>query len=98
MAALVVIFTVAAATYCLRLCGLLFSNKLARGGRVKVFLDALPATLLIALVVPSLLKEGLLGAVVAALIALCIYATKSVVASMVLGVVVVALGRAGFYM
>jgi uncharacterized membrane protein len=45
------------------------------------------------LIAPSIIKEGILGFVATAFIAFCMYKTKSILASMVLGVLVVALGR-----
>ncbi|WP_024955067.1 AzlD domain-containing protein [Sulfurospirillum arcachonense] len=91
--ALFIIFCVAIGTYSLRYFGLVFSNRLKNEGNVKVFLDYLPSTLLLSLIAPAILKEGLLGFVATAFIALCMYKTKSILASMVLGVIVVAIGR-----
>lgn len=88
-----IIFCVALGTYTLRYYGLIFSDKLHNEGRVKVFLEYLPATLLLSLVAPAILKEGVLGFVAATSIAVCMYKTKSILSSMVLGVLVVAIGR-----
>ena len=93
LSALFIIFCVAIGTYCLRYFGLVFSNRLNNKGNVKIFLDYLPATLLLSLIAPSIIKEGVLGFVATAFIAFCMYKTKSILASMVLGVLVVALGR-----
>lgn len=87
------ILLVALGTYFLRLSGLLLSNKFAKDGKVKLFLDYLPATLLLALVIPSIIKEGLIGLFAAILIAVCMYKTKSILLSMCLGIFVVALSR-----
>ena len=73
--------------------GLVFSNSLSNEGKVKIFLDYLPATLLLSLIAPAILKEGVLGFVATVFIAFCMYKTKSILASMVLGVVIVAIGR-----
>lgn len=91
--ALFVIFCVALGTYSLRYFGLIFSNRLSDEGNVKIFLDYLPATLLLSLIAPVILKEGVLGVVATIFIALCMYKTKSILASMVLGIIVVAVGR-----
>ena len=88
-----IIFCVALGTYSLRYMGLVFSNSLSNEGKVKIFLDYLPATRLLSLIAPASLKEGVLGFVATVFIAFCMYKTKSILASMVLGVVIVAIGR-----
>ncbi len=93
LTALFVIFCVAIGTYTLRISGLLLSNRLIKNENIKVFLDYLPATLLLSLVFPSILKEGLLGAVATIFIAICMYFTRSILLSMITGVLFVALGR-----
>lgn len=87
------IILIALGTYTLRVSGLLFSNKLANIGRVKLFLDYLPSTLLLALVMPAIIKEGVIGLLASALIALCMYKTRSILLSMIIAVVFVALCR-----
>ena len=95
--ALIIIFFVALGTYTLRVSGLLLSSKfVSKEGDLKLFLDYLPSTLLLALVVPSILKEGAIGLVAAFLIFLCIYKTKSILLSLLIGVVTIALYR-NFY-
>jgi len=90
---LIIIFLVALGTYSLRVSGLLLSNKFAKEGRVKVFLDYLPATLLLSLILPSILKEGVSGIIASLCIVLCMYKTKNILLSMFLGVFIIALNR-----
>ena len=92
--AVLLIALVGLGTYTLRVSGLLLSSKFVKDeGRVKIFLDYLPASLLLALVIPSIIKEGMVGLVASLVIALCMYKTKSVLLSLVLGVLIVALSR-----
>ena len=90
---LLVISLVAFGTYSLRVSGLLFSSRLANNTKIKSFLGYLPSTLLLSLVVPSIIKEGFIGLVATALIALCIYKTKNILLSMLITVLFVALSR-----
>lgn len=48
-------------TYAFRLGGLLLADRLPRTGPLKRFLDALPGTILVSLVVPSALNSGWQG-------------------------------------
>ena len=93
LSALHIILFVSIGTYSLRVSGLLLSNKLVNEGKIKIFLDYLPATLLLSLIVPSILKEGIVGLVATAFIALIIYKTRSILLSMIIGVGIVALSR-----
>lgn len=90
---LIIIFCVAIGTYVLRVSGLLVSNRLANEGRVKIFLDYLPATLLLSLILPSIIKEGFLGIIATIFVVFCMYKTNSAIWAMLAGVLVVALGR-----
>lgn len=93
LTALFIITLVAIGTYSLRVSGLLLSNKLVNEGRVKIFLDYLPATLLLSLVAPAILKEGFIGVIATAIIVVCMLKTKNIFLSMLLGVLIVALSR-----
>lgn len=90
---LIIIAFVALGTYSLRVSGLLFSQKFAKGGKLDLFLQYLPPTLLLSLVAPAILKEGIGGFLASGVIMLCMYKTKNILLSLVLGVVIVALGR-----
>ena len=91
--ALIIIFTVAVGTYGLRLSGLLLSGKISNEGRIRIFLDYLPPTLLLSFVTPAILKEGIAGILAMVLIAICMHRTKNVFMSMIIGVVTVAISR-----
>ena len=91
--ALIIIFSVAVGTYGLRLSGLLFSSKISNEGRIRIFLDYLPPTLLLSFVTPAILKEGIAGILAMVFIAICMHKTKNVFMSMIIGVATVAISR-----
>ncbi len=93
---LLIIFIVAFGTYSLRISGLLLSNKLKKIKNIDVFLESIPATLLIALIVPSIIKEGLSGIFASLIIILIMYKTKNTLLAMCAGVLIIALNRNGF--
>jgi uncharacterized membrane protein len=93
MAAVMAILGAAAATYGLRLGGLLLSERLPKNGGFRRFMEALPGTILLSLVAPGILAAGIWGAVAAAATALCTWKTHNVFLSMLLGVAIVAATR-----
>lgn len=88
-----VIAAAATATYILRLGGLLLAGRLPGSGRFKRFMDALPGTILLSLIVPAALAGGLWSWIATACTALCSLRTGNVFLSMIVGVVIVALSR-----
>ena len=80
-------------TYSLRFGGLLLAAKLPDSGRFKLFMDALPGTILFSLVVPGMISAGPIGCVAGFCTALCAYKTKNAFISMLLGVLIVAVSR-----
>lgn len=88
-----VIAAAATATYTLRLGGLLLAGRLPGSGRFKRFMDALPGTILLSLIVPAALAGGLWSWIATACTALCSLRTGNVFLSMIVGVVIVALSR-----
>ncbi len=80
-------------TYGLRLGGLLLSEKLPRTGAFKIFLEALPGTILVSLVMPGITAAGVWGWGAAALTAFLARKTGNVFIAMLAGVMVVALVR-----
>ncbi len=92
-ATLMVIGLTAIVTYSLRLGGLLLAAKLPQAGRFKQFMDALPGTVLVALVAPGILNSGVWGGIAAFCTGLCAYKTKNMFLAMLVGVVIVALSR-----
>ena len=87
---LLVIGLAAMVTYLLRSGGLLLAEALPRRGRVKAFMDALPGTILIALVAPGIFQAGMAGQAAAVATALCAWRTGNVLVSMLAGMGIVA--------
>ena len=81
-------------TYSLRLGGLLLAEKMPQSNAFKRFMNVLPGTILVALVVPGIVSAGRLGWGAALLTALCAYKTNNVLLSMLVGMIIVAAGRA----
>lgn len=90
---LLTIVCTAAATYGLRISGLLMAEHLPSKGRFKAFMDALPGTLLLALIAPGLVASGIFGGIGAVCTAVCTYKTGNVFLSMLVGVIIVAVSR-----
>lgn len=80
-------------TYSLRLGGLMLASKLPSSGKWKHFMDALPGTILVALIAPGIVSAGLWGGIGTLATAVCAYKTRNVIVSMLLGVAIVALHR-----
>ena len=95
---LLTIFLVSAVTYGLRLGGLLLAGILPNSGPVRHFLDALPGTILISLVVPAALQAGMAGMIGLGACLLAYLSTKNLLATMVAGVVMVCILRQGVFM
>jgi uncharacterized membrane protein len=87
------IFCAATVTYSLRLSGLLLADRLPKTGRFKKFMDALPGTILLSLIVPAAIGAGPIGWLATALTGLCSLKTGNVFVSMLVGIVIVAAGR-----
>lgn len=87
------IFGAAAVTYSLRIGGLMLAGKLPKTGRFKRFMDALPGTILLSLIVPAALAAGPIGWFATVCTGLCSLKTGNVFLSMVVGIVIVAVGR-----
>ena len=80
-------------TYGLRLGGLLLSEKLPRTGAFKVFLESLPGTILVSLVIPGIVAAGGWGWAAALVTVVLARKTGNTFVAMLAGVVVVALTR-----
>ena len=89
----VTIMSAAAVTYALRLGGLLLAEKMPRHPAFNGFMEALPGTILVALVVPGIVAAGWSGWAAALLTAVSAYKTRNVLLSMLVGMTVVALWR-----
>ncbi len=88
-----VIAAAAVATYSLRLGGLLLAGRLPKTGKFRRFMDALPGTILLSLIVPAAFAAGFWGWIATACTALCSLRTGNIFASMVMGVTIVAVSR-----
>lgn len=80
-------------TYFLRISGLLLAGRLPKTGRFKKFMDALPGTILLSLIVPAALSSGPIGWLATGATGLCSLKTGNVFISMLLGIAIVAAGR-----
>ena len=80
-------------TYFLRISGLLLAGRLPKTGRFKKFMDALPGTILLSLIVPAALASGPIGWLATGATALFSLKTGNVFISMLLGIAIVAAGR-----
>jgi uncharacterized membrane protein len=80
-------------TYALRTGGLLLAERFPKTGRFKMFMDALPSTILLSLIVPGIFNAGVWGWLATICTALCSLKSGNVFASMALGVAIVAAGR-----
>ncbi|NNF46504.1 MAG: AzlD domain-containing protein [Desulfobulbaceae bacterium] len=80
-------------TYSLRVGGLLLAGRLPKTGRFKRFMDALPGTILLSLIVPAAIGAGPIGWVATFFTGLCSLKTGNVFLSMVVGILIVAAGR-----
>ena len=72
---LLTILFAALATYILRIGGLLLAERLPSKGRFKLFMDALPGTLLLSLIAPGVAAAGILGGAAALATAVCTHKT-----------------------
>lgn len=88
-----VVAAAALVTYGLRLGGLLLAGRLPKTGRFKRFMDALPGTILLSLIVPAALSGGLWSWAATACTALCSLKTGNVFLSMIVGVAIIAASR-----
>ena len=87
------IFGAAAVTYSLRIGGLLLAGRLPKSGRFKRFMDALPGTILLSLIVPAAIAAGPIGWLATPCTGLCSLKTGNVFLSMIVGILIVASGR-----
>ena len=91
--AFLAILAAAVLTYGLRLGGLTLASRLPQEGRWRRFLDALPATILVSLIAPGVLAEGIWGGVATLVTALCVHKTGNVFVAMLLGMGVLIVQR-----
>lgn len=89
----VAILLAAAATYSLRLGGLLLASRMPKTGRFRRGMDALPGALLFSLVLPPIVSEGVWGIVAAALTGLVAFRTRNTLLAMIAGMGVIFVQR-----
>jgi uncharacterized membrane protein len=87
------IFGVAAATYAFRFGGLLLSERIPKSGGFKAFMEALPGTILLSLVIPGIFSAGPWGWIAALCTGFTAHKTGNLFLSMVLGMAIVAFQR-----
>ena len=80
-------------TYGLRAGGLLMAEHLPRSGPLERFMQALPGTILLALVVPGILAAGAAGWVAAGVTAALARRTGNLFVAMIAGMAIVAASR-----
>lgn len=88
-----VIAGAAMVTYGLRFGGLLLAGRLPKTGRFKRFMDALPGTILLSLIVPAAIAGGGWSWFATVCTGLCSLKTGNVFLSMMIGVVIIAFSR-----
>ncbi|WP_321313872.1 AzlD domain-containing protein [Halarcobacter sp.] len=88
-----IIFIVAIGTYFLRISGLLLSNNLKKYKYIDSILETIPKTLLIALIIPPIIKEGTFGIIASLFVIIAMIKTKNIFISMSIGVFIIYLSR-----
>ena len=83
------ILATAAITYAFRFGGLMLAGRLPQTGPVRRFLDALPGAILLSLVVPAAAHAGIAGAVGLAACLAVFWRSKSLLLTMMAGVLAV---------
>ncbi len=93
LAVFLVIAGAALVTYGFRFGGLLFSEKLPSTGKFKDFMEALPGTILVALVSPGILAAGVWGSVATVATIVLVWKSGNIFAAMLGGMLIVAIAR-----
>ena len=93
MATFLTIMGAALVTYIFRFGGLLLSERTPKSPGFKAFMEALPGTILLSLVVPGILSAGIWGWIAASATGLCAHKTGNLFLSMGLGVAIMAVQR-----
>lgn len=90
---IIIILFVALGTYFLRISGLLLSSRLKKYKYVDSILESIPSTLLIALIVPPVVKEGVIGILASLVVIMVMMKTKNIFLSMSIGVFIIYLSK-----
>ncbi|MCA1743650.1 MAG: AzlD domain-containing protein [Desulfovibrionales bacterium] len=92
----IIFFTIicmAAVTYFTRVAGLLIVSRINPSPRLRSFLDHMPSSILVAIIVPSLADKGPAELSAAVLSALTAILTRNLIASLLSGLIAVSLLR-----
>jgi uncharacterized membrane protein len=90
---ILVIAGAALVTYAFRFGGLMLSERLPSTGKFKDFMEALPGTILVALVAPGVVAAGFWGCLAALSTALLVRKTGNIFIAMLSGMLIVAGAR-----
>lgn len=90
---LVTIICMTAATYFTRAGGLFIISRITPSPRVRAFLSHVPASILVAIIIPTLVSKGLAEVIAASMAALAAVLTRNLIISMLAGLVTVSLLR-----
>jgi len=93
MTGFAVILAAAVVTYALRAGGLLLAEHLPKKGRIKAAMEALPGTILLALIAPGILSYGLPGVLAAGVMVFLARSTGATLPAMAAGMLVIAVAR-----
>ena len=77
----------------LRMGGLAIARRLPETGRVRRFMDALPGSILVALIAPSVVEAGIWGLVATVVTSLIALRTHNALLGMVAGMAIIAAQR-----
>ena len=93
MLAIIVIILAGIITYSLRFGGLLIGDVLSKHKFVENLIKALPGTLLLSFIVPSIISEGIPGAISALVTGIIAKKTNNVLIALIVGMAIIILFR-----
>ncbi len=93
MLAIIVIILAGIITYSLRFGGLLIGNVLSKHKFVENLIKALPGTLLLSFIVPSIISEGIPGAISALITGVVAKKTNNVLIALIIGMAIIIMFR-----
>jgi len=91
--AIIVIILAGLITYALRFGGLLIGNILSKHKFVENLIKALPGTLLLSFIVPSIISEGIPGAISALVTGVVAKKTNNVLIALIIGMAIIIMFR-----
>lgn len=93
MLAMIIIILAGIITYSLRFGGLLVGNMLSKHKFVENLIKALPGTLLLSFIVPSIISEGIPGGISALAAGIIAKKTNNVLIALVIGMAIIIIFR-----